>query len=157
MEVPPTDDSSQPVEVAEHIPWAELAAPPQKERSWVVYVAAGAIAVAALGALAARSTGTTPEPAPTTVTAAAPAPVVTTLPQSSPDPLTEADLLAVAPGQGEMTAAARAEWFVTDYFSTGGDPGSERQVLDALPVGSRMPAAPQPGSASYVDWAATST
>lgn len=158
MEVPPTDEPSQQAEVAEHIPWAELGVPPQKERSWVAYVVAGAIAVASLGALGARSISTAPESASTTVAVTGAAPVVTTLPPSPPEsePLTEADLLAIAPGRGEMTAAARAAWFVTDYFSTGGDPGSDQQVVDALPASSQMPTVPQPDLSSYVDWAATS-
>ncbi|MDH5616817.1 MAG: hypothetical protein OEY62_09805, partial [Acidimicrobiia bacterium] len=59
------------------------------------------------------------------------------------------------PGQGEVSAAARAEWFVTDFFSSGGNPGASQPVLDALPDGSRLPAAAELGSTSYVEWAAT--
>lgn len=155
MEVPPTDEPSQPVEVVEHIPWAELGVPSQKERAWVVYVAAGAIAVAAVGALIARSIGSPQDSTGTTPITSETVSVATTLPPPESEPLTEADLLAFAPGRREVTAAARAEWFVTDYFSTGGDPGSDQQVLAALPESSQVPAARQSGSSSYVDWAAT--
>ncbi len=75
-----SDGSTEPVEVYEHIPWAQLAVPPPDKRPWVVYLAAGAIAAAALGALVVRSVG----PAPDLPAAAAPAlvtaPTATTLP-----------------------------------------------------------------------------
>jgi hypothetical protein len=158
MDVPGSDEPAQPAEVYEHIPWAQLAAPSRGARQWIVYLAAGAIAVASLGALVARSIERVPQ-APLVVpptTAAAPA--VTTPPPKQPPagPLTEADLLAAAPGRREVSAAARAEWFVADYFSTGGDPGSHREVLDALPDGSQVPKGVPQGTASYVDWVATS-
>jgi hypothetical protein len=123
----------------------------------VVYLAAGAIAAAALGALVVRSVG----PAPDLPAAAAPAlvtaPTATTLPPlpREEEVLTHADLLAVTPGRGEMSAAARAEWFVTDYFSTGGAPGTHQLVLDALPEGVVVPADTTSDLSSYVEWVAT--
>lgn len=158
MNTPRPGESTEPPEVYEHIPWAELVVPPREKRPWVAYLVAGAIAAVSLGALAARSIDRTPESAPSSVATTSAAPVVTTLPTAAPEEaiLTEADLLAVVPGQGEVGAAARAEWFVTDYFSSGGDPAASRAVLDALPEGSRLPAAGGPGSTSYVEWVATS-
>ena len=158
MNNPRSDESTEPPEVYEHIPWAELAVPPPKKGPWVVYLVAGAIVAVSLGALAARSIDRTPESTPISVAPTSAAPVVTTLPSPAPEGeiLTEADLLAVVPGQGEVSAAARAEWFVTDYFSSGGDPAASRAVLDALPDDSRLPATGGSGSASYVEWAATS-
>jgi hypothetical protein len=67
----------------------------------------------------------------------------------------EADLLATAPGQSELAAAARAEWFVVDYFSTGGNPAADEEVREAFPVGARLPGVSGQG-ASYVEWVATS-
>jgi len=158
MDASRSDESAQPVEVYEHVPWAELAALPKEQRPWVVYLAAGAIAAASLGALAARSIGRTPEPLPDVAPIAVSVPVATTLPPAGPEAelLTEADLLAVTPGGDDVNAAARAEWFVTDYFSTAGDPGTHQQVLDALPEGSRVPTATGTGFTSYVEWVATS-
>jgi hypothetical protein len=158
MDEPQSDKSAEPAEVFQHIPWAELAVPAPPKKAWVVYLVAGAIAAASLGALAARSVGRTPEAAPTAAPPAMPVPVVTTLPPPPPEKeiFTEADLMAVTPGQGEVSAAARSEWFVTDYFSSGGDPGASQTVLDALPENSRLPAAIEPGSSSYVEWVATS-
>jgi hypothetical protein len=160
MDVPRSDETAEPVEVLEHVPWAELAAPAQERRPWMVYLAAGAIAVAALGALAARSIGRNAQAPPGPVPVTVAAPVAATLPPPLPDPeravLSEADLMAVTPGVDEVSAAARAEWFVTDYFSTSGDPGAQQHVLDALPEGSRLPAAPGTGFSSYVEWVAAS-
>ena len=150
-------ESTEPVEVYEHVPWAQLAVPPPTRKPWVVYLAAGAIAAAALGALVVRSVGHVPD-APV---AAAPlpvaAPVTTTLPLlPEKELLTEADLLAVTPGRGELTAAARAEWFVTDYFSSGGEPGTQDRVLDALPDDAAVPADTLSSFSSYVEWVTTS-
>jgi hypothetical protein len=126
----------------------------------MVYLAAGAIAVASLGALAGRSIGRNAQALPGPVPVTVAAPVAATLPPPLPDPeravLSEADLMAVTPGVDEVSAAARAEWFVTDYFSTSGDPGAQQHVLDALPEGSRLPAAPGTGFSSYVEWVAAS-
>jgi len=54
-----------------------------------------------------------------------------------------------------VSASARAEWFVSDYFSTGGNPGDHQRVLNALPEGAHLPAALNAAS-SYVEWATTS-
>jgi hypothetical protein len=126
----------------------------------MAYLAAGVTAVASLGALAARSIGGSaeapaiPEPAPAAAPGAATLPPP--LPNPEPNVLSEADLMAVTPGTDEVSAAARAEWFVTDFFSTSGDPGAQRHVLDALPDGSRLPAASETGLSSYVEWVAAS-
>jgi len=152
-----SDESVEPVEVYEHIPWAQLAVPSREKKTWVVYIAAGAIAAAALGAMVIRSVGGEPEPSSPAVpgTGAVTGTTPLPLPQTETPLLTEADLLAATPGQSEMSASARAEWFVSDYFSTGGNPGGHRRVLDALPEGARLPAPPTAESSSYVEWATT--
>ncbi len=157
MNEEPSDESSEPVEVFEHVPWAHLAEPPREKKLRVAYVAAGAIALAALGALAARSINRSPEPPPVAVSSAETTPLVHALPPppSRVEALTEADLLAVTPGRGEVSAAVRAEWFVSDYFSSGGNPGAHQAVLDALPEGSRLGSDSGAGFSSYVEWAAT--
>jgi hypothetical protein len=157
MNVSRSDESADPPEVYEHISWAELASASPEKKPWVIYLAAGVIAVGSLGALAARSIDRTAVSPPPSFAPTSTVPVVNPLPPAAHEEeiLTEADLLAVAPGQGEVGAAARAEWFVTDYFSSGGDPAASRAVLDALPESSHLPAAARPGSTSYVEWAAT--
>ena len=62
----------------------------------------------------------------------------------------EADLMAVAGDHEVTTAAARAEWFVRDYFTldaTGEPPEQLTDVLTAMGVGR-----PE-GTTSYVEWA----
>ena len=158
MNMSPSEESAEPVEVYEHIPWAQLAVPTPARKPWVVYLAAGAIAAAALGALVVRSIGRAPEPSVSAAPVTAMTPVAISLPPSPPEEeaLSEADLMAVAPGRGEVAASARAEWFVSEYFSTGGDPGSHQGVLDSLPEGARFPEDPPSGYSSYVEWVATS-
>jgi hypothetical protein len=148
----------EPVEVFEHIPWTNVAAPRLERKPWLVYLVAGAVAAAAVGALIARSVVRPSDAPAASIAPATTTPTVDTSPATVPaipDQVSEADLLAVAPGQRELAAAARAEWFVVDYFSSGGDPGEQQSVRDALPEGSRVPDLPEQAS-SYVDWAATS-
>lgn len=158
MDMSRSDESTEPVEVYEHIPWAQLAVPPREKKTWVVYLAAGAVAVAALAAMVVRSVGSAPGPSSPAmpVTGAVPITTPVPLPQTEAPLLTEADLLAATPGQSEVSASARAEWFVSDYFSTGGNPADHQRVLEALPAGARLPAAPNAESSSYVEWATTS-
>lgn len=158
MDVPdPHDD-----EVFEHIPWSQLSTPAPRSRAWIAYVAAGAIAAAAVGAMVMRSWGgSLDQRTPDTFVSEPPAPSVpavdpTVTPETQPVPavLREADLMAVLPGQEERTAAARAEWFVVDYFSSGGDPSGTRAVVDTLPV-ETLAGLPEDGGVSFVEWAST--
>ena len=155
-----SDEPGEPAEVYEHIPWAELAVPVPDKKPWVIYLVAGAIAVGSVGALVARSIGRAPDPPAAAPATTVPAQTVVALPPSPPtsgqEILSEADLLATTPGRSEIAAITRAEWFVMDYFSSGGDPASSREVLDALPDGSRLPVSVGPASSTYVDWAASS-
>lgn len=157
----------------EQIPWSHLV-PVQKDRSMqlallvVVIVAAllaimfflrrspaaipvmadvvpdstvGAVeqSVATAGAGATASPGA-PEPVP-----ARPA-----VPQ--PQIYSEADLMAALPPRPELEAIARAEWFVTDYFTIDGDEALAESVAAALPDAVALPISD--GSAvSYVEWA----
>jgi hypothetical protein len=160
MDYSQPDEPAEPAEVYEHLPWAELSVPVPARRPWVVYLIAGAIGVGSVGALVARSTGSTPYPAAAVVATTVPSQAVATLPPSpsttQQEILSEADLLAATPGRGEIAAIARAEWFVMDYFSSGGDPASSREVLEALPDRSRLPESAGPAASTYVDWAASS-
>ena len=56
---------------------------------------------------------------------------------------------------GERAAVARAEWFVTDYFTADLEPTGSADVRAALPGGASVPEMPQDsaGSLSYVEWA----
>ncbi len=153
-----SDDSTEPSEVFEHIPWAELAAPIQEKKPWMVYLAAGVIVAGSLGALASRSFRQAPEAPSVAVATTSSVPTIVSLPPPTTTPeatISEADLLAQVPGQAEISAAARAEWFVSDYFSSGGNPAASPAVLEALPANSRFPTGVGSESGSYVEWVAT--
>ncbi|NND01206.1 MAG: hypothetical protein HKN91_00325 [Acidimicrobiia bacterium] len=151
----------------EQIPWSHLV-PPQKDRSLqLAAIAVAAIAVSmAIVFLMRRGPSLAPIVASTT---AAPSvveaplldvPVVvspastTTLP-AGPRIYSEADLMAVLPppeSDHRLEAIARAEWFVTDYFTVDGDTSLADGVHAVLPDVVDLPTTD--GSAiSYVEWA----
>lgn len=157
----------------EQIPWSHLV-PVQKDRS--LLLAAGAVAIIAVVLagvlLMRRSPSPVPAaaPPPTTALAEAPAPgptdVTTTVvleaeepapapPAEGPRIYSEADLMAVLPPPSpdhRLLAIARAEWFVTDYFTVDGDASLAEGIVEALPDAVELP--DTDGSAiSYVEWA----
>ncbi len=139
----------------ERIPWTALREEARAARPWATYAVIGAIILAALvfaftrgGAVAPTVTLPPQEPQ-------ADAPVVTPLPlpQESvlpPELYSEADLMAAAPQQDREEAAARAEWFVRDFFTTSAEGSSDGQSRH-LPPGAESPE----GGFSYVEWART--
>jgi hypothetical protein len=144
----PNDDLREHLE---HIPWSDLTSHRQIPR-WVPYVVAGALAVAALGVVAAGSLGGSRAFVPVQeltapVTISVPS---TTLPEAAPL-YSEADLMALVPGTQEQLAAARAVWFVRDYFDSGGVPGETPEVVSSLPAGATIPGVDEQGT-SYVEW-----
>ncbi|NQV05711.1 hypothetical protein HQ535_04100 [bacterium] len=150
-------------EELEHIPWSELRAQQPDGRRRMVYLVAGAVAAASLGALAARalaSPGVPAAPGPSVVSAS------TTIPQevaaamestttSTVRLYSEADLMAYPIESAELAAVARAEWFVTDYFTADLEPTGSADIRTALAVGVELPSLPQDGGEglSYVEWA----
>jgi len=145
-------------EELEHVPWADLMAEaePEDRTRRTVYLVAGAVGSMVLGILVARawwapSAPSAPVTPMTTVVAGAEEPVVTaaTLPLYS-----EADLMADPPDPLARAAIVRAEWFVTDYFTSDFEPNGSADVRAALPSGP-MPVFPQDDGEgiSYVEWA----
>jgi hypothetical protein len=147
-----TDPNDELHEHLEHIPWSDLTTRREIPR-WIPYVAAGVIAVAALGVFLGKSAGSTRSTIPIiAVTSSTTAPdVAATLPEAAPL-YSEADLMALVPGSQEQLAATRAVWFVREYFGTGGRPGDFGGVLAALPAGAVIESEDGGGS-SYVEWA----
>ncbi len=151
----------------EHVPWSELAAGMDHRRTRLPYIAAAVILAIAVGAVVARSvwqpgSATSTETVPVAAAATPPAApstsaapgAATTLP--APALFSEADLLAVGPGDGPRAAAARAEWFVIDYFTADLDPLGSIDLRRSLPAGAELPDLPQdpPNEGiSYVEWA----
>ena len=150
----------------EQIPWSHLV-PPQKDRSLqLAAIAVVAIAIFfAIVFLMRRAPAVTPIVASTTApsVAEAPTPEVpvgvspasTTTLLASPRIYSEADLMAVLPppeSDDRLLAIARAEWFVTDYFTVDGDGSLADGVNAVLPDVVDLPTTD--GSAiSYVEWA----
>lgn len=137
----------------------------------IVAAALGFVAVRTLGRpttttveVAAASTDTTAAPAsaapdtpPPTEAASidepSTAPVTEAPPAVAPPApalYSEADLMAVVPGDDIRVAAARAEWFVAEYFSTANPPGET-----GLPEGATPRRFPE-GAYSWVEWARAS-
>jgi hypothetical protein len=153
----------------EQIPWSHLV-PVQKDRS--MQLAVGAVAVVAVllaGLFLIRRNSPTPfvvaatTVAPTTAVAAAPTtsqqvaatPPVAPSPIPEPQILSEADLMAVlAPSRLELDllAIARAELFVSDYFTIDGDAGLAERIADGLPDAVALPET-DGDRISYVEWA----
>lgn len=145
-------------EELEQIPWADLMseAEPEDRTRRALYLIAGAVGSMVLGIMVARSWwAPSPAPAPVTpgTTAIAlgeePAISIPTLPLYS-----EADLMADPPDPLARAAITRAEWFVTDYFTSDFEPNGSADVRSALPTGP-MPVFPQDDGEgiSYVEWA----
>ncbi len=163
-------------EEVEHIPWGELLASNDDGRRRALYLAAGALGALVLGVVVTRalSSPAAPQPVevpvavvetttsvPTTVTVlvAVPAtdPPTTTTTTTVPAPVlyTEADLMAFPSDLGSRAAVARAEWFVTDYFTADLEPNGTADLRGALPAGVDLPEMPQDAAIglSYVEWA----
>lgn len=132
------------------IPWSSLI-PQNRDRPWLVYVAAGAVVALVVGVLAARSLQSASLALDPVAVATEEAVENAASPPTSP-PITEADLQAeIQPGvAGTAAAAMRAEWFVIDYFTRDGAGGRQAELAGALgrPV-------PEMDSeiTTYVEWA----
>jgi len=161
-------------EEVEHIPWGELLTSPDDGRRRMIDLAAGALGAVVLGMVLARLFSSAPDPAPVAVEApvatAAPQVSVVTVPVAVPETTSatttsttvpapilyrEADLMAFPPEWEARAAAARAEWFVTDFFTADLEPNGVADVRGALPAGVMLPEMPQDGAVglSYVEWA----
>jgi len=149
-------------EEIEHVPWSELMEEPDDSRRRRAYLAAGLLGAVAFGVIVARAWWspaiTNPPQAPSTsiVEEAALPEGDAAVPSTSLPPLySEADLMAFPPDPGARVAVARAEWFVTDYFTADFEPSGSADVRSALPAGVDLPALPQDGTKgiSYVEWA----
>lgn len=142
------------IEEHEEIPWSMLVEQDRHGRRRTLYLAAAAIVAVVVGFTGIRwfeghrnGEGVS-EPVPTVTTAASPVLTTTTT------LLSEADLRAVDPSLATLAAIARAEWFVTDYFTIDGSPAPDLQA--AFPTDAALPDLPHStsdGRVSFVEWA----
>jgi hypothetical protein len=142
----------------EEIPWSTLLTEHRQGRAKTIYMAAGVIIAVVIGFVGIRwftapGHGEQPAlaaPAETTTSevAAVEADTSTTTAVQS-----EADLMAVVPAVAELAAVARAEWFVTDYFTVDGPIPEE--LISAFVNDATIPELPNGDGAgiSYVEWA----
>lgn len=140
-------DDERDVEVFERIPWESLQTKP--DRRWTVYLASGVLVLGAIGVSVGRQMSAPTPPAmstpsvPAATTVAVPPPVTEPPPTSTTAPLwSEADLMALPAATLEIPALARAEWFVSDYFTRDGE--EERSFVEWV-------------RAESIEWVAEST
>jgi len=151
----------------EQIPWSQLTGGPPGGKRRLLYLVAAALGTLVLAILVARAFLSSPAdtlaPAETLAqgaddgTASDDDATSSTLAGSPASALLyrEADLMAFPATPGERAAVARAEWFVTDYFTADLEPSGSADVRTALPAGAEVPDMPQDAAASlsYVEWA----
>lgn len=145
----------------EEIPWSTLLSEHQQGRTRTLYLAAAVIVAVVAGFVGIRwltSPGhgdgsAVAAPADTTTIVAEEADESTTTTTTTIAVLSEADLMAVQPAIAELSAVARAEWFVTDYFTVDGPLPEE--LISAFVNDATLPDLPSPAEAdiSYVEWA----
>jgi hypothetical protein len=150
----PSDEQTEHVE---RIPWAELVPEVRTARPWLPYLALAAVVGVAGWLLvdrrSSRSMTTVTLP---TVTAFAgevatiPPPPVVAEPAPAPRLYAEADLMAFVPVTDLQPIMARAEWFVTDFFTSDEDRRWEAE-LPAPAARSWEDVASE--LTSYVEWA----
>ena len=173
--VPPAAED----QIGEKLPWEHLTIQPSPDRRFLIYGLAAGLVITVLGVLIFRqfNSPSSADLMPVTPVTAAPGSpegeggstgsetVVTqpTVPTALAEPeapigLSEADLRAVAPELVQRQAAARAEWFVLEFFTLDpSDPWLDRVEMasglkfpsDLAPDTSGTPAV------SYVEWTRT--
>jgi len=147
----------------EEIPWSTLLSEHRQGRAKTLYIAAGVLVAIVIGFVGIRwltapghgEPGPLAAPAGSTTTTVAvvmdPEPAITTT--TVTDMPAEADLMAIEPATVELGAIARAEWFVTDYFTVDGPIPEE--LVSAFVNDAVLPDLPGGADAatSYVEWA----
>ena len=148
----------------EEIPWSTLLSEHRQGRAKMLYLAAAVVVAVVVGFVGIRWL-TSPghgdgaaiaAPTETSTVAsdeAGESTTTTTTTTTTTAVLSEADLMAAQPSISELSAVARAEWFVTDYFTADGPLPEE--LVSAFVNDAALPDLPDPTQAdiSYVEWA----
>lgn len=142
----------------EEIPWSTLLTEHRQGRAKTVYLAAAVIVAVVAGFVGVRwltapGHGEQPALAAPIETTTTEAVVAETESSTTTAVLSEADLMAVVPAVAELAAIARAEWFVTDYFTVDGPIPEE--LISAFVNDATVPDLPNGDGkgVSYVEWA----
>ncbi|HSG78176.1 MAG TPA: hypothetical protein VLD62_01240 [Acidimicrobiia bacterium] len=142
-------------ETVEHVPWAELTSRATPGRRELVILGGAVVGALVLGVVVGRSLVGASSP-PEAVTATAPPATTADTTTTTAKPLySEADLLGYDLGDLERAAVARAEWFVTDFFTADLDVNGAADVEAALADDIHVPdrGGEISGSVAYVEWA----
>jgi len=142
----------------EEIPWTTLLSEHRQGRAKTLYMVAGVLVAVVIGFVGIRWLNAPGHGEPQTLAPPVTSTTTTTAPVTSElttttGVLSEADLMAVEPATAELGAVARAEWFVTDYFTVDGPIPEE--LLSAFVADADLPDSFR-GTASgtsYVEWA----
>ena len=148
----------------EEIPWSTLLSEHRQGRTKTLYLVAAVVVAVVVGFVGIRwltspghgdgAAAAAPTETTTVVPDEAVEPTITTTTTTTTTAvLSEADLMAVQPSIAELSAVARAEWFVTDYFTVDGPLPEE--LISAFVNDAALPDLPSPADAdiSYVEWA----
>lgn len=142
----------------EEIPWSTLLTENRQGRAKTMYMAAAVIVAVIIGFVGVRwltapGHGEQPALAAPIETSTTEAVVVEAESSTTTAVLSEADLMAVVPAVAELAAVARAEWFVTDYFTVDGPIPEE--LITAFVNDAAIPNLPtgDGNGISYVEWA----
>ncbi|MEA2010040.1 MAG: hypothetical protein U9N78_04980 [Actinomycetota bacterium] len=142
----------------EEIPWSTLLTENRQGRAKTMYMAAAVIVAVIIGFVGVRwltapGHGEQPALAAPIETSTTEAVVVEAESSTTTAVLSEADLMAVVPAVAELAAVARAEWFVTDYFTVDGPIPEE--LITAFVNDAAIPDLPtgDGNGISYVEWA----
>jgi len=135
----------------EEIPWSMLVDHDRRSRSRTLYIGA-AVVIALVVVITGIRWVDGHRHGPTEAVAVATS--TTTVPSPTTTVVSEADLITVDPATDRLAAIARAEWFVTDYFTIDGSPAPG--FLDAFTNDAVLPDLPQltgESAVSFVEWA----
>ncbi len=142
----------------EEIPWSTLLSEHRHGRAKTLYMVAAVIAAIVVGFVGVRwltapGHGDLPALAAPVETPTSAVPEVHAESSTTTAVLSEADLMAVEPAIAELAAIARAEWFVTDYFTVDGPIPEE--LISAFVNDAAVPDLPdgEGMGISYVEWA----
>jgi hypothetical protein len=135
----------------EEIPWSMLVDHDRRSRSRTLYIGA-AVVIALVVIVTGIRWVDSHRHGPTEPVAVASS--TTTVPPPTTTVVSEADLMPVDSATDRLAAIARAEWFITDYFTIDGSPAPG--LLDAFTDDAVLPDLPQltgDSAVSFVEWA----
>ena len=148
-------------EEREEIPWSSLVAPEDEglDRKWYAVALVAAVGVLGFAGLRFVTDGGPGEPPPALAAPVTSSTVSTTTQAPAAMVVSESSLTAPPSQDRALEVIARAEWFVTDFFTQDGEHATEQSLAQA--VVSEVAAsladlrASHEGPSTFVEWART--